>query len=105
MKLKEEKLKAILEEKAKMAAEAKLCRICLCEESDENDPLISPCKCAGTMSSIHLECLREWLNSKRSKKDGDFVKTYCWKAMECELCKERFPGQIFLDGTILTDKL
>ena len=45
------------------------------------------------MSSIHLECLREWLNSKRTKKDGS-VKTYCWKALECELCKLRFPDRI-----------
>ena len=52
--------------------------------------MISPCKCAGTMSHIHLGCLREWLNSKRSKKEGDCVKTYCWKALECELCKEPF---------------
>lgn len=67
--------------------------------------MISPCKCAGTMSHIHLECLREWLNSKRSKKEGPYVKTYCWKALECELCKVRFPGQVFPDGTIITDKL
>jgi E3 ubiquitin-protein ligase DOA10 len=44
------------------------------------------------MSHIHLECLREWLNSKKSKKESEFVKTYCWKALECELCKVRFPG-------------
>ena len=73
-------------------AEGKVCRICLGEENEKNDPLISPCKCAGTMSHIHLECLREWLNSKRSKKEGENVKTYCWKALECELCKVRFPG-------------
>ena len=75
------------------------------EENEQGDPLISPCKCAGTMSHIHLECLREWLNSKRSKKEGPYVKTYCWKALECELCKVRFPGQVFPDGTIVTDKL
>ena len=72
-------------------SDVKSCRICLGEENFAQDPLISPCKCSGTMSSIHLECLREWLNSKRTKKDG-VVKTYCWKALECELCKERFPA-------------
>ena len=85
--------------------EGKVCRICLGEENEKNDPLISPCKCAGTMSHIHLECLREWLNSKRSRKESAYVKTYCWKALECELCKVRFPGQVFVDGTIVTDKL
>lgn len=92
-----------LAEQAKLALEGKVCRICLGEENEGTDPLISPCKCAGTMSHIHLECLREWLNSKRSKKEGEHVKTYCWKALECELCKVRFPGQVYPDGTILTE--
>ena len=57
------------------------------------------------MGWIHLECLREWLNSKRTKKESESVKTYCWKSLECELCKERFPGQVFPDGTVINDKL
>ena len=57
------------------------------------------------MGHVHLECLREWLNSKRSVKVSDCVRTYCWKSLECELCKERFPGQVFADGTVITDKL
>ena len=85
-------LKLQLAERAKLALDGKVCRICLGEENEPSDPLISPCKCAGTMSHIHLECLREWLNSKRSRKDGEYVKTYCWKALECELCQQRFPG-------------
>mmetsp|Transcript_32786 Transcript_32786/g.50047 ORF Transcript_32786/g.50047 Transcript_32786/m.50047 type:complete len:112 (-) Transcript_32786:1221-1556(-) len=80
-----------LKEQAKMA-EGKVCRICLGEENNSEDPLISPCKCSGTMSHIHLSCLREWLNSKRSRKEHEYVKTYCWKIMECELCKVRFPA-------------
>ena len=34
-----------------------ICRICLGEEQLEDDPLFSPCKCAGTMSYVHLKCL------------------------------------------------
>jgi hypothetical protein len=60
---------------------------------DEN-PLITPCKCNGSMGFIHIECLREWLNSKSSFKENSSVKTYCWKALECELCKMRFPDRI-----------
>lgn len=41
-----------------------ICRICLSEDSDKDNPMISPCKCAGTMKFIHLECLKEWLNCK-----------------------------------------
>ena len=46
------------------------------------------------MKFIHIECLREWLNSKSSFKENSAVKTYCWKALECELCKLRFPDRI-----------
>jgi hypothetical protein len=46
------------------------------------------------MKFIHIECLREWLNSKSSFKENSSVKTYCWKALECELCKLRFPDRI-----------
>lgn len=98
-------LKLRLAEQAKLAMEGKVCRICLGEENEGTDPLISPCKCAGTMSHIHLECLREWLNSKRTKKEGDKVITYCWKALECELCQVRFPGQVYRDGTIVTESM
>lgn len=43
-----------------------VCRICLGEEDDAlNNPLFSPCKCAGSMGLIHLECLKEWLKSKK----------------------------------------
>lgn len=32
----------------------KSCRICLGEENDDGNELISPCKCAGTMKYIHI---------------------------------------------------
>ena len=47
------------------------CRICHC--SDLNDePLISPCKCSGSMRHVHKSCLSQWMQSKMSNK--------------CELC-------------------
>lgn len=64
-----------------------LCRICLSEEFDNDNPLFSPCKCAGTMKTVHLKCLQYWLNSKLKTKDGPIAKTYYWKVLECELCK------------------
>jgi E3 ubiquitin-protein ligase DOA10 len=74
-----------------------VCRICLSEEDEPvKNPLISPCKCDGTMKYIHMDCLREWLNQKSSFKESNppGVKTYCWKLLECELCKTRFPDRI-----------
>ena len=86
------------------AGEATVCRICLGEEDDGTNPLISPCKCAGTMSHIHLACLREWLNSKRTKKESKRCQTYCWKTLECELCKARFPAQLNLSSSVAEQK-
>ena len=43
----------------------KACRICLDEAEDVDNPFIAPCNCAGSMRFIHLQCLREWLDSKR----------------------------------------
>lgn len=74
-----------------------VCRICLGEEEEpDSNPLFSPCKCAGSMGLIHLECLREWLKSKKIQRRGEIVSTYFWKNLECELCKQRFPIEIEL---------
>jgi hypothetical protein len=42
------------------------------------------------MKYIHKECLREWLNGKKLVYNGDRVKSFFWKALECELCKTAF---------------
>jgi E3 ubiquitin-protein ligase DOA10 len=42
------------------------CRICLGEDSEPENLLISPCKCSGTMKFIHVKCLQEWLNGKKT---------------------------------------
>ena len=40
------------------------CRICYGENSNDENPLICPCICKGSMKYIHYECLKNWLNSK-----------------------------------------
>jgi len=57
-----------------------VCRICLSEDiSDKEDPMISPCKCSGTMKYIHLQCLTEWLESKKTTKDGVHFRSFLWE--------------------------
>jgi len=76
------------------------CRICLSDGSideedeglNEDNPLISPCNCAGTMKFIHLEWLRGWLNSKRHSRETLYVNSYYWKNIQCELWKTLFPS-------------
>ena len=48
------------------------CRICFSNEN-QRDILVNPCKCRGTMSFVHEQCLIRWLTERN--------KHYC------ELCK------------------
>ncbi|XP_016848520.1 E3 ubiquitin-protein ligase MARCHF8 isoform X1 [Anolis carolinensis] len=51
------------------------CRICHCEGDDEN-PLITPCHCTGSLNFVHQACLQQWIKSSDTR---------C-----CELCKYEF---------------
>ena len=74
----------------------KVCKICLEEEdfTTTDNELICPCKCAGSMQYIHIECLREWLNGKKLIYNGEKVKSFFWKALECELCKTPYENKM-----------
>jgi E3 ubiquitin-protein ligase MARCH1/8 len=52
-----------------------MCRICHCEEVQEQY-LISPCYCTGTLKYVHQACLQQWLKLNGTK--------------SCELCKFDF---------------
>lgn len=69
--------------------EVSTCRICF-TEGDGGNPLISLCKCSGSMKFIHLECLKGWINSKKTVKSTNQAITYTWKAYEWELCKSSY---------------
>ncbi|KAG5325751.1 MARH3 ligase, partial [Pseudoatta argentina] len=51
-----------------------VCRIC--HTNTAKEPLISPCRCKGTLAYVHLSCLERWLNQS--------CRTYC------ELCRYYF---------------
>ena len=36
-----------------------ICRVCLSEHISQDNPLVSVCKCSGTMRYIHIECLQQ----------------------------------------------
>lgn len=54
-----------------------ICRICY--DSQEKN-LISPCKCSGSLTYIHLECLKLWITQRFPEIQG----------ASCEICKEKF---------------
>ena len=54
------KPKEIKIEKTNKKINKQICRICLNDENDPNNPMMNPCKCSGTMKYIHFFCLKQW---------------------------------------------
>ena len=91
------------DEKKYNGTKNKYCRICYMEENDpNNNPLLNPCICSGSMKFIHYICLKHWINNNcYSKldinKDCSILKV---KPVECELCKTKFPDLIIKNGNV-----
>lgn len=68
---------------------------------EDFNPLISPCKCTGTISCIHLKCLRVWLESKCTRKVHRKHVVVKFKKVDCELCKMTFPYKITYNNQII----
>ena len=77
------------------------CRICLSDEvRDFSNPIITPCRCSGSMGNIHLNCLRKWIEQKVSIRLRHYVTIIEWTSLSCELCKAPYPFAVSFDGTI-----
>ena len=74
----------------------RLCKVCYNEEENPENPLVQPCHCSGSLKYIHLDCLKQWLNTKSCiKMDGnDRFISFLVKPIECEICKTKFPDFI-----------
>lgn len=60
-------------------------------EFTEDNPLLSTCKCNGTMQYLHYRCLKEWLSKKMTHKKTANLSSFYWKTFECEICKTAYP--------------
>jgi hypothetical protein len=67
------------------------CRICFRTHSNDIDPLVSVCKCAGSMELVHLLCLRRYFMTKAIRKNYSNCISYLWKSLQCDVCKENLP--------------
>ena len=72
------------------------------EKAEEDDPLISPCNCIGSVKHIHLKCLQEWVKSKLNMQHRKNLITIFWKSLNCELCKAKLPINIMHEGQKLS---
>lgn len=80
------------------------CRICLLpnNKDDSENPLISGCKCKGTMKFIHIECLKLWLKSKIVSKDvSSILKIHSYDTLKCELCNHEYTKSINFNNKII----
>jgi E3 ubiquitin-protein ligase DOA10 len=68
------------------------CRFCLSSSESEEDPLISPCKCMGSVKYTHLKCLSNWLFDL-SVDQQEYIRIRVNKSI-CELCKTDITGLI-----------
>ena len=78
------------------------CRICFLTNSDEENPLISPCKCSGSMKNIHYLCLKKCIEIKIAKKIEHYYKFYTWKSFSCEICKSEYPKYIRIKDSLFS---
>ncbi len=77
------------------------CRICLGEDMREaQNPLITPCKCAGSVRYVHLQCLKRWIQQRVRVEQHSNSVTVFWKSLSCELCKTPYPFAVYFDGKI-----
>ena len=81
----------------------KICRICYMEEDDEiENPIIQPCHCSGSCKYIHLNCLKQWINTKNCLKvdQNDCCSVFVFTESECEICKTKFPDFVEHNGKL-----
>merc|ERR1719428_779077 len=77
---------------------AGLCRICLQTGSNgEEDPLIRPCRCKGTIEYVHLGCLRHWIKGRLNLSESST--SFFYRPLSCELCKAVYPAYLNITNT------
>ena len=74
------------------------CRICRSTDYTEDNPLISPCKCSGSIKYIHIECIRAWYETKMTRYENNSTISYTIKGLKCEICQQEFYTEFTCNG-------
>ena len=64
--------------KEKSHSSSDICRICF--ESEQEDKIIIPCQCEGSIKYVHKKCIKHWILSLNIPIDN----------AQCEICKSKF---------------
>jgi E3 ubiquitin-protein ligase DOA10 len=60
-----------------------ICRICFESISTQANPLVSLCKCIGSVRYIHFECLKDWKSNKITKDKSPNCLFYSYTEPNC----------------------
>lgn len=77
---------------------SQMCRVCFVEDLPDN-PLISICKCSGSIQNLHVRCLQSWILSKISTNGENPLMKYL-RSIHCELCREKLPFIVKVEGEL-----
>lgn len=107
LSLKQGKSLLINSEKSDVNMDGILCKVCLTNNEEEDNPLVKLCKCSGSMELIHFNCVKMWMNTKLSQKDNEkkTVFSYNMKSFNCEICKTPYPCILFIIKYVLDIKI
>lgn len=67
------------------------CRICLSEGPAQDDPLVCPCECSGSIKYVHARCLGHWLRGRLGLENHE-GSVFFYRALACELCHCTYPS-------------
>lgn len=77
------------------AMEGMTCRICMIEGPNEDDPLIAPCSCKGSVEYVHLGCLRQWIRVRRNlPAASEACDRFEYYPLKCDLCKGPYASAV-----------
>lgn len=62
----------------------------ICRQSSDEEPLINPCQCRGSMVGVHRSCVEDWIAHQRQWGVTEGV----MEAPRCPVCKESYSGEI-----------
>jgi len=57
------------------------CRICHQTAEESGNPMITPCRCTGSISHVHVRCLLQWLQRPET------VRNSVWR---CDVCQQKY---------------
>jgi hypothetical protein len=105
LKITNKSIKNNLSVNSKTKSKEKICRICYMAEGEDDEttnPIIQPCHCSGSCKYIHLNCLKQWINTKNCLKidQNDNCSVFIFTESECEICKTKFPDLIEYNGKL-----